>query len=340
MSLAKSSEGERFRERWARRALTVPGVLLASVLGVVLSPLLCAAAVAYDLVRRRRRLPVARTLLFVLWYLVIDSVEVVVSFVFWVRAGFGTRLASPASIARHQRLQRWSIDVLEKRARQTLGVQLVADAGTEGVFETGPVIVCSRHLNLLDAAVPIVLLHRHGLPMRAVIMAEMLMDPGFDLLYRRLGSVFISRDQGVRAHLAVTRLAHGITPRTAAVIFPEGRLFRPELVAPLVARIGARDPARAARLSSLVNVLPPRPGGLGALLDAIPGADVVFVAYRGFEAMPRFTDFAREAPLREPVQITAWRCPRASIPEPAVERTAWLDAQWQRLDDWISSYAG
>jgi 1-acyl-sn-glycerol-3-phosphate acyltransferase len=168
-------------------------------------------------------------------------------------------------------------------------------------------------------------------------MAEMLMDPGFDLLYRRLGSVFIARDRGTEAQRAVGRLADGMAEGTGAVIFPEGRLFRPDLVPGLLARIAERDPRRAVRLATLRHVLPARPGGVHALLEALPSADVVFLASAGLDAVPRFADFTRAAPLRNPVRVTAWRCARATIPSAVEARTEWLDAQWQRVDDWISA---
>ena len=65
--------------------------------------------------------------------------------------------------------------------------------------------------------------------------------------------------------------------------------------------------------------------------------DVVFIASSGLEAVPRFTDFARYAPLRDPVRVTAWRCPRATIPVDPEPRTEWLDREWQRVDDWVSA---
>ncbi|HZQ57495.1 MAG TPA: 1-acyl-sn-glycerol-3-phosphate acyltransferase [Acidimicrobiales bacterium] len=325
--------------------MTVPAVLLVTVVATALSPVLCAAAAGYDVVRLRSRLPALRTLLFVLQYLIVDATLVVAASAYWVRAGFGTRLRSEASLERHHRVQRWSVTLLERRAGQLLGARLELEPGTAEAFgvgadrAAGPVIVCSRHVNLLDAGVPVLLLNRLGLQMRAVIMAEMLMDPGFDLIYRRLGSVFIARDRGLEALRAVARLADGITPQTGAVIFPEGRLFRPALVPLILKRIAARDPERAQRLSNLRNVLPPRPAGMGVLLDALPGADVVFIASTGLDDVPRFSDFARRAPLREPIRVTAWRCGRATIPADQDGRTEWLDGQWQRVDDVVSALA-
>ncbi len=101
--------------------------------------------------------------------------------------------------------------------------------------------------------------------------------------------------------------------------------------------VALRDPVRAARLAELRHVLPPRPGGFNALLDAAPGADVIVVAHAGLDDYPRLALLARNAPLRDPITVAAWRSTRAAIPDDHRERTEWLDAQWQRIDEWIDA---
>ena len=310
-------------------------VLGATTATLVFLPALSVAAVAYDLVRLRVRLPSLRALLFVTQYMINDSAEILIAPVYWVRAGLGTKLDTPASIVRHERIQRWSIDVLARRAEDLLGITVATDAGTDAALESGPLIVLCRHVSLLDASLPSLLLQTRGFHVRGVIMAEMLADPGFDLLYGRLGSVFIPRDRGPEARQAVVGLGAGLTERTAAVIFPEGRLFRPDLLHASLERLATKEPDRARRLAGLRHVLPPRPGGVGALLDAAPHADVAVIAHVGLDSYPRFADLAREVPLDHPVRVTAWRIPRSAIPTAPAERTEWLDDQWQKVDEWV-----
>lgn len=328
---------EPFGVRWKRRAVTIPTVLAATGATLVLLPLLAVAAAVYDLGRLRLRLPTVRALLFVAQYLINDSAEILVAPLYWLWAGFGTTLDSPASIDRHQRVQRWSIDVLARRAERLLGVTVVTDADTDAALQAGPLIVLCRHVNLLDSSLPSLLLQKRGFQVRGVVMAEMLADPGFDLLYGRLGSVFIPRDQGSEARQAVSGLGASLSGQAAAVIFPEGRLFRPELLQATLSRLTARDPERARRLASLRHVLPPRPGGVDALLDAAPHADLVVIAHVGLDPYPRFADLCRALPLDHPMRVTAWRHPRSTIPATTIERTAWLDTQWQALDDWVQT---
>ena len=120
--------------------------------------------------------------------------------------------------------------------------------------------------------------------------------------------------------------------RAAVVIFPEGRLFRPSARDRALARLAERDPGRAERLAGLTELLPPRPGGLRVLLDALPEADVVLLDHRGLDRLGRLADLADLAPLDEPVRVTARRIPRAEIPDEHGPFVAWLDHLWLDLD--------
>ena len=278
----------------------------------------------------------SRVALFVLQYGVNDSVEIVLAPVYWAAAGFGTRLDRPASIARHQRLQRWSIDVLARRAERLLGLRVEIDDASLGALAPGPVVVLCRHVNIVDASLPTLLYQRLGIPTRGVIMAELLADPGFDLIYRRTGSVFIPRDRGPEALAQVRRLGEHADASTAVVVFPEGRLFRPDRLERSLARLASEHPERAARLASLRHVLPPRPGGVLTLLDTVP-ADVVVMAHRGLDRFGSFADLARAVPLSHPITVTAWRVGRDEIPDDDAGRIAWLDEQWSLVDGWIAT---
>jgi 1-acyl-sn-glycerol-3-phosphate acyltransferase len=326
---------EPFASRWKRRARTIPLMLAATVVGVLTSPAILAAAVVVDLAKRRFRLPTVRVALFLLQYGVNDSVEILLAPAYWMAAAFGTRLDQPASVARHERLQRWSVDVLAHRAEQLLGLRLDVDPDSTALLTPGPVIVLCRHVNIVDASLPTLLYQRLGYRTRGVIMAELLADPGFDLIYTRTGSVFIPRDNGPEAIAMIRKLGQTIDSTTAVVIFPEGRLFRPDRLDRAVTRLALENPGRAARLASLRHVLPPRPGGVLALLDTIP-ADVIVVAHTGLDQYASFTDLAKAVPLRKPVRVTAWRVARDQIPDGDAERIAWLDEQWLLVDEWVA----
>jgi 1-acyl-sn-glycerol-3-phosphate acyltransferase len=328
---------ESAKSRWSRRVRTIPMMLGATIVGLALSPLLLVGAAVVDLAKRRFRLPSVRVVLFLLQYGINDSIEIVLAPFYWLLAGFGSRLAGERSIRRHERVQRWSVAVLARRAERLLGLRLEIDHTSAAVLTPGPVIVLCRHVNIVDASLPTLLYQRLGYRTRGVIMAELLADPGFDLIYGRTGSVFIPRDNGPEALAMMSRLADATDPSTATVIYPEGRLFRPDRLTRSLARLVEQNPARGERLARLRHLLPPRPGGTLALLDTLPAADVVVVTHTGLDRFRSFKELAAAVPLREPIRIAAWRVPRAEVSDDDLARIGWLDEQWLRADRWVAA---
>jgi 1-acyl-sn-glycerol-3-phosphate acyltransferase len=324
--------------KWKRRAKTIPAMIAATVVAVALSPVLVVFTIGWDLVRRRWRFPTLRIYAFICQYLLNDSVEILLAGPLWLAAGFGSRLHSPSSRHRHQKLQAWSIALLARRAEQLLGVRFQTDPDIDGVLAPGPAVVVCRHVSLLDASLPSLLYQRIGYQTRGVIMAELLADPGFDLLYQRAGSVFIVRDSSPEARHQTASIGEGLNNKSVAIIFPEGRLFRPEVLQRSLERLAKRDPARARNLKALRHMLPPRPGGLIALLDALPAADVVVVNHAGLDRYPTFAELARRVPLRDPIEVRVRRIERADIPEDRAEQIAWLDGLWREMDRWVDDH--
>ncbi len=319
-------------------------MLAVTAAGLLAFPLLAIVAIVGDLVRGRLRLPTLRVYLFALQYLINDSVEIVLAPILWIAAGFGRRLTSAGSIARHERLQWWSLEMLQRRADRLLGLRIeideeseVALAAVSGGTPQDSVIVLSRHVSLFDASLPSLVLQQDGRHVRGVVMAEMLADPGFDLIYGRLGSVFIPRDDGPSAIAQVRQMTSGAPHGTAFVIFPEGRLFSESVRDRGLARLVEKDPDRGARLAPLRNLLAPRPGGVLALLDALPEADVVVFDHSGLEEFAGVADLLDAVPVREPVRIYARRIARASIPTEPAALIGWLDDTWLDLDRLISA---
>ena len=300
-------------------------------------PLLLPAAVLVDVVRLRLKLPTLRVYLFLLQYGFNDSVEIVLAPIYWLLAGFGRGLGSSTSIDRHQRLQSWSVRLLVRRADQLLGIKLSLADADRLELTPGPVIAISRHASLFDASLPGLLCQQEGLAVRGVIMAELLADPGFDLIYNRTGSVFIPRDRGSDAVAAIAAMASSASDNTAYVLFPEGRLFRPKVRDRLLGRLSESDPERADRLSGLTGVLPPRPGGLQALLETLPEADVVIIDHSGLDRYQGVADLLTLTPAREPVNVSITRIPRSEVPTDAKAQVRWLDDRWLEIDQRLSA---
>ncbi len=309
-----------------------------TTLGLVALPVAVPVLALADLARARHRFPTMRVYFFLLRYGVNDSAEILLAPWYWILGGFGARLDTPVSIRRHERIQRWSVETLARSARRWLGVRLGLDPQCLRGLEPAPAVVLCRHVSSLDGSLPALLGYHRDLAMRGVIMAALLADPGFDLFYRRTGSVFIARENGPEARAAVATMGAGLDERTSVAIFPEGRLFRPELLERFRKKIEESDPARAPRIAGLRHLLPPRVGGVSALLDALPDADVVVISHAGLDAYASFRALARSVPLRSAVRVRVERIPRASIPDDPGDRGEWLDGVWAEMDEWVERH--
>ena len=143
----------------------------------------------------------------------------------------------------------------------------------------------SRHAGPGDALILVHhLLTDHRRRPRVVMKAALQLDPCIDIVANRMPNAFVS--PGGRAAEDIGRLAAGLGPRDALVLFPEGGNFTPERRRRAIRRLTrlrrAREAERAARMR---NLMPPRPGGVLAALESAPTADVVFVAHIGLDHM-------------------------------------------------------
>jgi 1-acyl-sn-glycerol-3-phosphate acyltransferase len=232
--------------------------------------------------------------------------------------------------AAHYALQRWwtsrLVDALALFARLRIEV-----TGLESLAP-GPLVVCARHVSIIDSLLPAWLLARAGMRPRFVMKDELLVDPCLDIVGHRIPNHFLDRtpeDAGSELE-AITELARGMGVADAAVIFPEGTVVTPERRRRAWERLAAQSPDRARRLATLQELAPVRPAGTIALLRGAPTADVAFVTHRGLESLRRVADAAQVVPLPEPVRVTITRHRRDQIPE--TDLAAWLDEQWLAED--------
>jgi hypothetical protein len=93
----------------------------------------------------------------------------------------------------------------------------------------------------------------------------------------------------------------------------------------------------ATRAAAMRHLMPPRPGGVLAALDAAPSADVVFVAHIGLDHMATVGDVWRRIPLTGAVQARWWRIAAEDVPDGRDARVGWLYEQWERADAWIGA---
>ena len=171
--------------------------------------------------------------------------------------------------------------------------------------------------------------------------ASLQLDPSVDIVGNRLPNVWVkSRQAGEHIFTEqIARLARDLDPRGALVIFPEGGNWTPGRWRRGIRRLenlGRKDLAK--RAAHMPNLLPPRPGGALAAIEACPGADVIFVAHAGLDNIISLGDIWARFPIHQVVRARWWRVPHDQVPRTASHEAQlqWLYAWWERIDEWIS----
>jgi 1-acyl-sn-glycerol-3-phosphate acyltransferase len=325
-------------ETVARRLRTIPSLLVAFLLVTVLLPAFVLIGLAIDAARRVAFgvPPTAARLALFLWtYLAAEVGGLAALAAIWLWAPTARR--RPRLLEGTWRLQQLWAHLLFGAAQTLFGLRVVVSGAD--VVTPGPAIVLVRHTSIVDTLLPANLLARpHGIHLRYVLKRELLSDPCLDVAGRRLPNYFVRRGTGEPQELErVRRLTDGLGPRDGVLIYPEGTRFSPERRVRAIARISERDPRLAQRAERLRQVLPPRLGGVGALLDGAPQADVVVMAHHGFEGLRRISDVWRGGLVGLTLRVRLSRVPRASIPEDRAARSDWLFDLWEEVDEWVAS---
>ena len=323
-----------------RRLRTIPPLVLGLVLVTALLPLLLVAGLTIDAVRRVAFgvPPTATRLVLFLWvYLAAEVTGLVALAALWVASVGGRRRAFLCDAT--WRLQQLWAAVLFGAVRVLFGLRIEV-TGDEAIAP-GPVIVLIRHASIVDNLLPANLVARpHRIRLRYVLKRELLADPCLDVAGRRLPNYFVRRGTGEAQEVERVRaLAHDLGDDDGVLIYPEGTRFTPERRARAIARIAERDPRLAARAERIRHLLPPRLGGVGALLDGAPDADVLVIAHHGLDGLRLISDIWRGGLVGLVVGVRVTRVPRSAVPEAGAARADWLYDVWQEVDDWLEERA-
>ncbi|MCB9664745.1 MAG: 1-acyl-sn-glycerol-3-phosphate acyltransferase [Alphaproteobacteria bacterium] len=321
---------------WARRALTLPAVAILATGLWSLLPTLVLVALAIDLTVGRR-LSALRTLGLCVAYVYADLFGLLAAGALW--AGERTGLLTPeAVLAGHRRILRTWVRFLWAVGSRLFAIRL--DVEGRDQVAPGPLLVLERHASLADAVLGTLLVEvPHAVALRYAVKAELLWEPAFDVIGHRLGVAFVHRDardrQAERARIAT--LARDLQPDEGVLIYPEGTRFTEAKRAKRIAEAQARrDAAAEARARAFTHVLAPHPGGVLALLDDLPGVDVLVVAHAGLEAGVHLLDLVRGSLVGTRVRVRMWRVPAADIPADRDARIAWLEALWREVDAFVA----
>jgi 1-acyl-sn-glycerol-3-phosphate acyltransferase len=330
--------------RLLRRVLLAPAMVGVTALLLAVTPLVV-LVLAFSVRFLRGRWRALRLFWFLLVYLVRESVALFALLTLWVLSGFGWKLRSERFARAHVLLTGWYLRGLVGSAARVLGLTLVAESvpddlalGTEPGARR-PVLVFSRHAGAGDSFILVHLLINTYRRRPRIVLKDLLQwDPCVDVVLNRLPNRFISPNPPPGAGVidSITELADGLEPDGALILFPEGGNFtlrRHERAVERLVEAGLVE--SAARAGSLRYLLPPRPGGAFAAIDACPEADVLFVAHTGLEQLSGPRDLWRGLPMDREVRLTYWTVRHDEIPTDPDERVSWLFDWWERIDDWI-----
>jgi 1-acyl-sn-glycerol-3-phosphate acyltransferase len=315
--------------RFVRRLILLPLLFAVAITAVAAAPLL----LLIGAVAARRRHRILRIAVVSVCWLALECAALTACLVLWLRGG------PPETVrARHYALCGWLLSRVYKVAARMVGLVIEIQEPLDTVPER-PVIVLSRHAGPGDSF----LIVHHLLNVYArrprIVMKDVLQhDPTVDVLLNRLPNAFVPGGPAPRERIVdeIGRLAHGIGPADALLIFPEGGNFTPRRRVRAIRRLRRQGrPEEAERARKMANVLPPHPAGSLSAIDAAPDADVVFVAHTGVDDLMTIGDIWRRIPLDRPLRARWWRVPREEIPEEDRER--WLFDWWQRIDAWVAA---
>lgn len=323
-----------------RRMRTIPTMVGVFLIVTALLPVLIVVAVPIDAVRSLLTGRPWMTLRMVAmgWvYLASEVVVIAVSGAQWLVLGGpfggGRRLTDSA-----YRLQQWWVATLLRSVASLLELRFRVE--NTAVLRPGPVVVLFRHASIIDNLLPYAFITGVGGPrLRWILKNELLTDPALDIGGHRMPNYFVDRASAdpEAERSAIRALASDLGPDEGVLIFPEGTRFSESRRKRALERLREADPELYRQARSWRRVLPPRRGGVLALLDA--GNDVVVCAHGGLEGLTSPGDIWRAAPVGRTVAIRFWRIPASDIPDGGAERAQWLAETWGAVDAAVGELA-
>jgi len=320
----------------------------AAIGGLLLLPFLAlAAAVASIWLPGRWR--GLRLLGFALVWLAVEVVALAAALVLWVVSGFGLLLGTAAFQRAHYAVLRLILDTVVDAAQVLFRLRLETDGVSWTPLDDGvagsanAMLVLSRHAGPGDS---VLLLHTlmnrdHQRRPRIVLKDTLQLDPMIDVYLHRLPARFLDPTPWVGDDVEeiIGTLAEGMEEEDALLLFPEGGNFSVRRRLRAILRLRQRGhTAHADAAERMRHVLPPRPGGVIAAIEAAPYADVVFVAHTGLEHIATLADIWRELPVDKTLHLRWWFVPAAAVPQGRDAQISWLFERWADIDAWIASH--
>ena len=236
----------------------------------------------------------------------------------------------------------WALGAILGSARRCLGFVVVVDGPPDRSppGPGGPVLVLARHGGPGDSVALVwLLLSRYGRTPRVVLKEMLQWEPLLDVALNRMGACFLPArpPQGAGQAARLGEMAAGLGPRDALLLFPEGGNWTPHRRVRAIQRLRSDRKYQAARAATLMeHVLPPRPAGVLACLDARPDMPVVVFAHTGLDTLTTAGQIWRAIPFAVAMTVRWWPAPPAPAGDEA--RLDWLTSEWAVVDEWIDAH--
>ncbi len=320
------------QRRILRRLISIPAVLLLTLLTTALLPALLIIALILQCLPQYRG--ALRTLAFVLCYLWCETLGILASSAVWLKAIVSGRSRSNTRyLADNYRLQRWWVRTLYQAGIRLYGVRLQV-SGQEALHGGAPILM-PRHASLADTLLPLVC---YAIPqdvrLAYVMKRELLWDPCLDIVGHRVPNFFIDRtaEEGSTEATAMANLLRSLPAHTGLLIYPEGTRYsveRRDRALQFASQSETADLRQ--RMQNWPDLLPPRLGGPLALLGANPGRDLLFCAHLGFEGASHLRNLFSGRWTHALIQVHFWRVPYAEIPKDNKAQLNFIWSQWDQM---------
>jgi 1-acyl-sn-glycerol-3-phosphate acyltransferase len=329
--------------------ILVPLMLVFSVVGILTLPATVPIAAVLGLVLPGTRSRPLRLLTIFVGYLGAEGVGLLALGFLWLIAGFGRTIRAPASERRHYVLVRAYLQWLYWLVRRVLHVSVGVEGPAPEAYLDKPLIVFCRHAGPGDSFLIVhALLDWYDREPRIVLKDTLQWDPAIDIVLNRLPNRFIRSGSPGRptadrpgqppVQEVIADLSRRLDGNDALVLFPEGGNFTARRRARAIQKLRRRGLlAEAAKAEAMRYVLPPRPGGVLAVLENAQAADVVWVAHTGTDHLLSVSDIWGALPMDLEIKMRWWQVPAGSVPVTPEQQTTWLYEWWKRIDEWIAS---
>lgn len=287
-------------------------------------------ALAVDVIRRRPHFSSVRMVIWLLLFLSIENLGLLRLAWVWLTTASNAEARKRKTYA----VQHWYGNAHLACVISIFNLRIVTE-NPDVLCGEGPLVILVRHASLVDVLLPHRLISRpHGFRLRYVVKRELLWEPCLDIAGHWTPNHFVDRtgENTAEETAAVSALKGNLAQGEGVVLYPEGTRFSVRKREALLSRL--RDEPRR-RAEALRHLLPAHHGGVLGLLATPPVCNVVFIGHIGLDGLTQLKDIWRGHLAHRTVHVRFWKETAANIPLADDERRAWLDACWQRMDDWI-----